>query len=91
MYHGIHCGWEPRECANRVYESRSAVSIIEKKERSRQRGYSLDSTSVTVIGGMGMSPRVGVDMPEGGKEGVSGVATPEGSSGTMKRTRYRWN
>ena len=40
-----------------------------------------------LIGGMGMLLCVGVDAPDGGKEGVSGVPTPDGSSGTMKRTR----
>lgn len=39
----------------------------------------------------GTFSRVGVEKPEEGKEGVMGVPTPDGSSGTMKRTRYRWN
>ena len=45
--------------------------------------------SVILMGGMLSSSRVGVEEPERGKLPVIGVETPDGSSSTMKRTRWR--
>ena len=54
--------------------------------------YSLASTSLRLIGGIEDERSLeGVDVPERGKLGVTGVPIVDGSSDTMKRTRYRWN
>ena len=55
--------------------------------------HSLDSTSRMSIGGTENEEDSGkgVAVPERGKLGVTGVPILEGSSSTMKRTRYRWN
>lgn len=50
---------------------------------------SQNCASVILIGGMLSSSRVGVEEPERGKEDVIGVDMPDGSSSTMKRTRWR--
>lgn len=54
--------------------------------------YSLASTSLRLIGGIEDAwPLNGVAVPERGKLGVTGVPIVDGSSETIKRTRYRWN
>ena len=60
--------------------------------RAKMGRYSLASTSLRLIGGIEDAKSLeGVAVPERGKLGVTGVPIVDGSSETMKRTRYRWN